>query len=164
MRVQLKLSLSFLLVVAALSGCNELEDAPPPPPTVPDVPATQFDITGRWDGVTNQGRPVRFDVRPSGNVVKTTITIHHDCTGGRLVLPLNGYDGKVEADVFSGTVTWRRDEADGKFYVGTLTVSGRFESDRTVRGGFVNSITDKQADNLGVCGPSSGTWEATKSE
>ena len=107
---------------------------------------------------------MRFDVRPSGNIVRGTLVLHHDCSGGRLVLHLDGYDAKVAADTFSGTVVWRRDEAGGKFYAGTLTVSGRFADDRVANGGFVNNITDKQVDNLGVCGPASGTWEASKSE
>ena len=87
-----------------------------------------------------------------------------NCTGGVLVLQLNGYDGFVNADSFSGTVIWRRDEPGGKYYVGTLTVSGTFRGNRVADGAFINSITEKQADNLGVCGPSNGTWEATKSE
>lgn len=162
--MSLKTFLICLLLAAAFSSCDEYEDPPPASPTVPDMPLTQFDITGRWDGATDQGRAVRFDVRASGNVVKTTMTLHHDCTGGRLVLNLNGYEAKVSADSFNGTVIWRKDEAGGKYYIGTLTVSGTFSSDTTVGGGFINSITEKQADNLGVCGPASGTWEATKSE
>ena len=67
-------------------------------------------------------------------------------------------------NTFSATVIWRRDEAGGKFYTGTLSVSGTFAGDKIASGGFVNSITDKQADNLGVCEPSSGSWEASKSE
>jgi hypothetical protein len=151
---------------AALAGaCNEYEDPPPPPlATLPDPPATQYQINGRWDGKTDQGRPLRFDVEVNASVVETTLSLHHDCTGGQLVLKLGGYDSRVNADSFSGTVIWRRDEPGGKFYVGTLTVSGTFTGDRMASGAFINSITEKQADNLGVCGPTSGTWEATKSE
>lgn len=159
-----KLFAASLWVMMSLGACNEFEDPPPPPPTVPDLPATQFEINGRWDGKTDQGRPVRFDVVVNASVVETTISLHHDCTGGRLVLQLNGYDGRVSADSFSGTVIWRRDEEGGKFYVGTLTVSGTFTGNKLANGAFVNSITEKQADNLGVCGPTSGTWEATKSD
>ena len=162
--MKLKVLLTCLLVAAAVSSCNEFEDPPPPPPTVPDVPPTQFDIAGRWDGLTDQGRTLRYDVRASGNVVRTTLTLHHDCTGGRLVLNLNGYESVVSADSFSGTVIWRRDEEGGKYYVGTLTVSGTFMGDEIANGACINGVTEKQADNLGVCGPSNGTWEATKSE
>ena len=147
----------------AASACSELEDPPPQTPTVPDIPASQFNIVGRWDGQSNQGRPIRLDVRSDALLMDGQLSLHHDCSGGQLVLQLSGYETQVSGDTFSATMTWRVDEGT-KFYVGTLTVSGRFESDRTVRGGFVNSVTEKQADNLGVCGPSSGTWEASKSE
>jgi hypothetical protein len=128
------------------------------------IPPTQFAIDGRWDGVTDQGRPVRFDVRNGAVIAAGRVGIHHDCSGGRLVLQLQGYQSVVDGDTFTVTMNWRRDDPDFKFYVGTLTISGRFEGDRSARGGFVNSITDKQADNLGVCPPSSGSWEASKSE
>jgi len=154
-----------LLLMMSAGACNEYEDPPPPPlPTVPDPPATRFNINGRWDGKTDQGRPIRFDVKVNESVVETKISLHHDCSGGRLVLQLNGYDGRVNADSFSGTVIWRWDEEGGKWYVGTLTVSGTFTGDKLASGAFINSITEKQADNLGVCGPTNGTWEATKSE
>lgn len=152
-----------LLFLLAITGCNEFQDPPPSAPTVDPPKASQFEITGRWDGITDQGRPLRFDVSTDGTVVNGTLSLHHDCSGGRLVLKLDGYQSVVTGDSFEVTMNWRRDE-DRRFYVGTLTVSGRFEADRIVKGGFVNSITDKQADNLGVCNGVTGTWEASKSE
>ena len=155
-----KLTIAGALVAMSLS-CNEFEDPPPASPTVPDMPLTQFNVTGRWDGMTNQGRPLRFDVSDVAAVLDSSLSLHHDCTGGRLVLKLAGYEAQLSGDTFSATINWRVDE-DTKFYVGTLTVSGRFESDTVSRGGWVNSITDKQADNLGVCEPASGNWQAGK--
>ena len=146
----------------AVAGCNEFQDFPPAPPTVASPVASQFQIQGRWDGITNQGRPVRFDIQQSGGVHNGTISLHHDCSGGRLVLQLTGYESVVNDDSFEVTMNWRQDE-DRRFYTGTLTVSGIFESNDVVRGGFINSITDKLADNLGVCNGINGSWEATKS-
>ena len=153
------------------ASCEELKDSLPPAPTAVAVGQTQYDIGGRWDGITNQGRPVRFDVRTEkalgdpqyhANVVQGMLSLAHDCSGGRLVLQLTGYDSEVQGDSFSGTANWRRDEPGGKYYTGTLTVSGRFTNGEVANGGFINSITDKYADNLGVCGSTSGTWTARR--
>jgi len=149
------------LLLGLASGCDELQDPPPAGPVVPPIPPSQFAIAGRWDGVTAQGRPLSFDVSDSTVVVNGFLTLHHDCSGGRLVLDLGSYDAQVSGDSFSVTLNWRRDEPT-KYYVGRLTVSGRFEGNRLARGGFVNSITDKYADNLGVCPSSSGSWEAAR--
>lgn len=160
-----------LLALGLLLSCDELKDPVPTAPGAVAVAQTQYDIGGRWDGITNQGRPVRFDVRTEealgdpafhANVVRGSLSLHHDCSGGRLVLQLTGYDTEVQGDSFSGTADWRRDEPGGKFYTGTLTVSGRFTNGEVAAGGFVNSITDKYPDNLGVCGPSSGSWSARR--
>ena len=154
-----------LVLMMFAVACNEYQDEPPPPPpTMPDLPATQFDIAGSWVGVTDQGREIRFDARESGNVVKSTIALHHECSGGVLVLNLDGFESKAAGDAFSSTINWRWDEEGGKYYVGTLTVAGSFTSDLAAKGSFINSVTEKQADNLGVCGPSNGRWDATKSE
>ena len=158
----------FALATIAISAlgvvaCNEFQDFPPAPPTVASPVPSQFQIDGRWDGITNQGRPVRFDIHlGSGEQKNGEISLHHDCSGGRLVLKLTGYESVVNDDSFEVTMNWRQDE-DRRFYTGTLTVSGIFESNDVVRGGFINSITDKLADNLGVCTGISGSWEATKS-
>lgn len=160
-----KLLTACACLVMLQAACNEYQDdPPPPPPTMPDLPATQYDVAGSWVGRTDQGRPISFEARPSGNVVKSKIALHHDCSGGVLVLNLSGFESKAAGDAFSSTITWRWDEEGGKSYVGTLTVAGSFTSDRSARGNFINSVTEKEADNLGVCGPSSGRWEATKSE
>ena len=157
-----------LILVLAFSmsaaSCDKYEDLPPTSPSVPETPPSQFDTTGRWTGQTNQGMAMNFIVRPSGNIVYGWIALHHDCTGGRLTLELERYETKLSGDTFSASVTWRVDENGGKYYVGTLSVSGTFLGHQIAKGGFVNSITDKQADNLGVCGPSSGTWEAWQPE
>jgi hypothetical protein len=154
-------AIAFLAIFLVAASCDELKDLPPPSPTVPTIPPSQFAIAGRWDGMTDQGRPVRFDVSDSTVVVNGSLTLHHDCSGGRLVLDLGSYQAEVNGDSFSVTTIWRRDEGS-KYYVGRLSITGRFEGDRLARGGFVNSITDKQADNLGVCPSSSGLWEATR--
>jgi hypothetical protein len=101
-------------------------------PIVPPIPRSQFAISGRWDGVTEQGRPLRFDVSNT-TVVNGSLTLHHDCSGGRLVLDLGSYEAQVNGDSFSVTLNWRRDEPT-KYYGGRLTVSERFESDRIARG------------------------------
>ena len=153
--------LSACFVVAlCVASCNEYEDPPPPSPTVPDVAPTRFSIEGDWNGITDQGRDVRFQVRNVANVMSTELSLHHDCSGGRIVLDLDGFESTVSGDRFSENVTWRYDEPGGKYYIGTLTVTGTFTSDRAARGSFINSITEKQVDNLGVCGPTNGTWEA----
>lgn len=151
----------LLLLLAAPISCDELQDPPPASPVVPPLPPSQYAIAGRWDGVTEQGRPLRFDVSSSTVVVNGSLTLHHDCTGGRLVLDLGSYEAQVAGDSFSVTMNWRRDEPT-KYYVGRLTISGRFEGDRLARGGFVNSITDKYFDNLGICPSASGSWEAVR--
>jgi hypothetical protein len=121
--------------------------------------------------MTDQGRPVAFVATTQealgnplyhANVVQGQISLYHDCSGGRLVLQLTGYDTEVRGNSFSGTAIWRRDDPDGKYYTGVLTVSGRFINGDNASGGFVNSVTDKYPDNLGVCGSVSGTWSARR--
>lgn len=152
---------ALLALLVTLGACNEFEDPPPEAPTVPDIPPSRFDIAGRWDGQSSQGRPIRFDVTSGAEIVEGELALHHNCTGGRLELRLTGYRAEVSGDSFTATLDWRVDE-ELKHYVGVLTVSGRFEGDVVANGGWVNSITEKQADNLGVCGPASGNWQAGK--
>lgn len=162
MRSTRLLAWALLVPLSGLAvSCKEFEDPPPAGPIVAPIPPSQFAIAGRWDGISNQGRPLRFDVDHGTRVVNGSLTLHHDCSGGRLVLPLGGFEAQVNGDSFSTTINWRVDEPT-KYYAGKLTVSGRFEGDRLARGGFVNSVTDKQADNLGVCPSASGSWEATR--
>ena len=156
-----RLFFACVLLVGLVSSCDDLNDPPPTGPTVAPIPPSQYAIAGDWNGVSNQGRPLQFHVNGETQVVNGMLTLHHDCSGGRLVLPLSAFDAQVSGDSFSVTINWRVDEF-GKYYTGRLTVSGRFEADRVARGGFVNGITDKQADNLGVCPSASGSWEATR--
>lgn len=157
----MKLKTILLVLILAVTACNEFEDPPPAAPILDPIPPSQFDIAGRWDGITDQGRPVRFDVNDQTIVIDGSLSLHHECSGGRLVLRLGTYEAEVSGDSFSATVNWRYDE-DRRYYTGKLTVSGRFEGNQIAKGGFVNSITDKQADNLGVCNGVSGTWEASR--
>ena len=151
----------LLCLTLFVTSCDDLKDPPPAGPIVPPVAKSHFAIAGRWDGITEQGRPLRFDVSDQTVVLNGSLTLHHECSGGRLILDLGGYEADVNGDSFSVTLSWRRDEPT-KYYTGRLTVSGRFEGDRLARGGFVNSVTDKYNDNLGVCPSSSGSWEAAR--
>ena len=114
----------FLLFMAFASSCDDLQDPPPASPIVPRIPPSQFAIGGRWDGVTEQGRPLRFGVSDTTVVLNGSLTLHYDGSGGRLLLDLGSYDAQVNGDSVSGTLNWRRDEPN-MYYVGRLTVSGR---------------------------------------
>jgi hypothetical protein len=157
-----KLFALMLLTMAGLS-CHELNDPIPTYPGVAPVPPSQFAIAGQWDGVSDQGRPLRFDVSDATRVINGSLWLHHECSGGRLVLKLDGFQAQVNGDSFSAAINWRVEEPN-HYYVGRLSVSGRFEGDLAARGGFVNSVTDKYDDNLGVCPPASGSWDASRGQ
>jgi hypothetical protein len=158
-----KLQLAILLLSMAASSCEEFNEFPPPGPTTPSIPPSQYSIAGHWEGVSDQGRPLRFDVSDTTVVVNGSLSIHHDCTGGRLVLKLEPYQAQVNGDSFTAAINWRVEEPN-HYYVGRLSVSGRFEGHTAARGGFVNSVTDKYDDNLGVCPPASGSWDASRGQ
>lgn len=155
--------LAFMLLAMAASSCEEFNEFPPPSPTVPAVPPSQYAVAGRWDGVSDQGRPLHFDVSDLTQVQNGSLTLHHDCTGGRLVLTLQTYEAQVSGDSFTAAINWRVEEPN-HYYVGRLSISGRFEGNYAARGGFVNSVTDKYDDNLGVCPAASGSWDASRGE
>jgi hypothetical protein len=151
--------------VMALTGaaCNELnEPLPTAPSPLPPPPPSQFRIAGHWEALTDQGRRIAFDVSSDGMVVNGRINVHHDCTTGRLRMTIDGYEGPVRNDSFLATMNYRIDDA-GNIYVGKVTVSGQFEADDRVRGGFVNSVTEKPPnDAFGVCLAADGTFQGQK--
>ena len=164
-----------VLTILLLGACNDNgEDSSPNSPSSasptspaplplasPEVP-TRFDIDGHWEGLTNQGRRIAFDVSPGEVLTGGRINLHHDCSKGRLRMTLDGYQSRVNAHTFNATFHWRIDDK-GLIYSGVVTVSGRFESGRFARGGFVNSVTEKPADDgLGTCPSIFGTWDGFK--
>jgi len=153
--------LALALLLAA--SCNEVNvPLPAAPEPLPPAAPSQFSISGHWEGLSNQGRRLAFDVSEQGVVHDGRINLHHDCSAGRLRMTIDGYETQVSGDAFSTTLHWRIDD-QGQIYVGEVTVSGRFESDGFAKGGFVNSVTEKPtSDVYGVCFPVHGTWEAGK--
>ena len=164
-----------VLTILLLGSCDDNdEDSSPAAPTAasptspaplplasPDVP-TRFDIDGHWEGLTNQGRRIAFDVSPAAVLTGGRINLDHDCSTGELRMTLDGYQSRVNASTFSATMHWRIDDK-GRIYSGEVTMSGRFESGRFARGGFVNSVTEKPADDgLGTCPSIFGTWDGFK--
>jgi len=146
-----------------LSACNEVNNFPPAAPApLPPAPPSQFNITGHWEALSDQGRRIAFDVSPQGALFNTRINFHHDCLAGRLRLTIDGLDAQVAGDTFSGTMLFRINDA-GNLYIGRFTLTGRFEADDRMRGGFVSSITDKPPNDVyGVCFPTSGTFDGYK--
>jgi hypothetical protein len=131
------LGLFFLL--AALS-CEELKAPLPAAPTPPPPPAfSRYQIVGHWEADTDQTRRIAFDVTSEGRVVNGRINFHHDCNTGRWRATLDGFAADVVDDGFITTFNWENTE-DGLTRNGTMTVSGRFEGDRSMKGGFVSSV------------------------
>jgi hypothetical protein len=98
---------------------------------------------GHWEATTNQGRRIAFDVTSDGRVTNGRINLHHDCSGetGRWRATFDGFQVGIVDDGFITTFNWQAVE-DGVTRVGTTTVSGRFESNDFVKGGFVSSVND----------------------
>jgi hypothetical protein len=150
--------------LVALS-CDELRaplptSAPPPPP--PGF--SQFQIVGHWETTTSQGRRIAFDVTSEGRVVNGRINVHHDCNTGRWRATLDGFQTEVVDDAFLTSFNWGSDE-NGLVRTGFMTVSGRFEGDRSVEGGFVNSVNDVRMNGVptgDVCPPIEGSYEGTR--
>lgn len=149
-----------LMALSAGFACNELNNFPPAAPgPVPLPRPSQFNIVGHWEALTDQGRRVAFDVTPQGMVTNTRINLHHDCSAARLRITVDGLEAQVSTSSFLGTTVFRIDDG-GNIYVAKVTLSGRFESDTVMRGGFVSSITDKPPNDIyGVCFAVNGTFD-----
>jgi len=146
-------------------SCEELKEplptAPPPPPP-PGF--SQFQIVGHWEATSSQGRRIAFDVTSEGRVVNGRINVHHDCNTGRWRATFDGFNADIVDDGFLTSFNWGSDE-NGLVRVGFMTVSGRFEGDRSVKGGFINSVNDVRmnGDPTGdVCPPIEGSYEGTR--
>jgi hypothetical protein len=100
---------------------------------------------GHWEADSNQSRRIAFDVTSGGRVVNGRINFHHDCNTGRWRATLDGFEEDIVDDAFLVTFNWEATE-DRVTRAGTMTVSGRFEGDRVVKGGFVSSVNDVRKD------------------
>ena len=156
----------YLLLIPLLAlSCDELK-APlptsPPPPPPPGF--SRFQIVGHWETTSSQGRRIAFDVTSEGRVMNGRINVHHDCNTGRWRATFDGFNADIVDDGFLTTFNWGSNE-DGLVRTGTMTVSGRFEGDRSVKGGFINSVNDVRMndDPTGdVCPPIEGSYEGTR--
>lgn len=134
--------LLWLMPLALALSCEELKEPLPAAPTPPPLPSfSQFRIVGHWEATSNQGRRIAFDVTSDGRVMNGRINLHHDCITGRWRATFDGFEVEIVDDGFLTTFNWHSVE-DGVTRVGTTTVSGRFEGDRSVKGGFVSSVND----------------------
>ncbi len=121
-------------------SCEELKAPLPEAPTPPPPPAfSRYQIVGHWEADTDQTRRIAFDVTGEGRVVNGRINFHHDCNTGRWRATLDGFEADIMDDGFITTFNWENTE-DGLTRNGTMTVSGRFEGDRSMKGGFVSSV------------------------
>jgi hypothetical protein len=132
--------------VGALS-CDELkEPIPTGPDPVPPPPPTQLNIAGHWEASTDQGRRIAFDVTEDGEVINGRINLHHDCNTGRWRVTFDGFEAQIVDSVFITTMSWKNFEK-GLTREGVVTISGRFESAKSVRGAFINSVNDVRKKN-----------------
>jgi hypothetical protein len=154
-------------LLAALLSCDDLKDPPPTAPgPVPPAAPSQFDIAGHWEATSTQGRRIAFDVTKDGMVVNGRINLHHDCNTGRWRATFDGFEGQVVDDAFYTTMNWKANDA-GLVREGSVTVSGRFESDDVVKGGFIDSVTDVRWNENNqptgdVCPTIQGSFEGNK--
>jgi hypothetical protein len=152
----------LLLVVLT---CEELKEPLPTAPLPQPPPAfSQFQIVGHWEATSSQGRRIAFDVTSEGRVVNGRINLHHDCNTGRWRATFDGFNADIVDDAFLTSFNWGSNE-DGLTRVGFTTVSGRFESDRTVKGGFIDSVNDARRNGVptgDVCPPIEGSYEGTR--
>lgn len=158
--------LAGLTCILCLLACQDEEVGLLPTaalsPTAAVTIGPRFNIVGHWEGTTEQSRRVAFDVTSAGELKNGRFNLHHDCYPGVLRMTIDGYEAPVSGGTFTASLIWRIDDR-GLIYAGKLTVSGRFESDFFVRGGFVNSLTRKPSnDGLGQCVSIHGAWEASK--
>jgi hypothetical protein len=155
----------FLWLVPLLAlSCDRYQEPLPVAPS-PTPPAfSHFQIVGHWEATSNQGRRVAFDVTPEGRIMNGRINLHHDCNTGRWRSTLDGFQVEVVDDSFITTFNWANEDG-GVIRTGTMTVSGRFEGDRAVKGGFIDSVNDVRKNDLptgDVCPSIEGTFEGTR--
>jgi hypothetical protein len=140
-RVPFRITALLAVLLFALA-CEELkEPVPTAPGPVPPPAFSRYQIVGHWEATTDQSRRIAFDVTPDGRVINGRINVHHDCNNGRWRVTFDGFAADVVDDGFLTTFHWRNTEND-IVRSGTMTVSGRFEADREMRGGFINSVND----------------------
>jgi hypothetical protein len=154
----------WLLPLLALS-CEELKEPLPAAPTPPSPPPfSQFQIVGHWEADSSQGRRIAFDVTSDGRVVNGRINLHHDCNTGRWRATFDGFNADIVDDAFITSFNWGSDE-EGLTRTGFATVSGRFEGDRAVAGGFIDSVNDVRKNGIpsgDVCPPIEGSYVGTR--
>jgi hypothetical protein len=156
-----------VILCVGLLSCDDLkEPVPTAPGPVPPPAPSQFDIAGHWEATSTQGRRIAFDVTKDGMVVNGRINLHHDCNTGRWRATFDGFQAQVVADAFITTMNWKAND-DGLVREGSVTVSGRFESDNVVRGGFIDSVDDSRWSKTNqpsgvVCPTIQGSFEGNK--
>jgi len=159
-----KALLSFLILLGGVA-CEELKEPLPTAPLPQPPPGfSQFQIVGHWEATSSQGRRIAFDVTSEGRVVNGRINLHHDCNTGRWRATFDGFNADIVDDAFLTSFNWGSNE-DGLTRVGFTTVSGRFEGDRTVKGGFIDSVNDARKNGVptgDVCPPIQGSYEGTR--
>jgi hypothetical protein len=133
---------------------------------VPTPAPSQFSIAGHWEATSTQGRRIAFDVTKDGRVINGRINLHHDCNTGRWRATFDGYEAQVVNDAFITTMNWKAND-DGLVREGSMTISGRFESDTVVKGGFIDSVNDSRWSRTNqpsgvVCDTIQGSYEGNK--
>ena len=159
--------LGFIALFAMAISCDDLKNPPPTAPEVPPPPPSQYKIEGHWEADSSQGRRIAFDVDDQGKVVNGRINLHHDCNTGRWRTTLDGFEAQIVDDVFITTNNWSNYEG-GINRKGTVTISGRFEGNRLVHGGFINSVNDSRFEDQQptgeVCPTVQATFEGTRGQ
>ena len=124
----------LILVLAPWLSCDDLKEPVPtanspvlPPPPSRDHVQTPHTDLGHWQASSDQGRSVAFDLTDNGQVVNGRINLHHDCNTGRWRVTLDGFEAQIVDESFLTTYNWKNDD-NGTIREGTMTVSGRFES------------------------------------
>ena len=133
--------LSGLLFLAGASCTEFRESVPTGSDPIPSESPGELDIVGHWEADSSQGRRIAFDVTSDGRVVNGRINLHHDCNKGRWRATFDGFETEVVQNTFITTMDWQANDG-GLIRRGRVTISGRFESDRTARGAFINSVND----------------------
>lgn len=161
--LSLKPLLGSVVLLASLS-CDNYQEPLPAAPSPAPTSFSKYQIVGHWEATSNQGRRIAFDVTPEGRVMNGRINFHHDCNTGRWRATVDGFQVQIVDDAFLTTFNWESNE-NGLIRTGTMTVSGRFEGDREVKGGFIDSVNDvrKNEQPTGdVCPALEGTFEGTR--